>query len=76
VGGKGHLFCEGVDWIHLAQDRVKCKAVVNVVMDLWGPLEAGNCLTSWATIRFSRITLHHEVSYIYMYTCKCIWLSI
>ena len=25
---------EGVDWIHQAQDRDKCRAVVNTVMNL------------------------------------------
>jgi hypothetical protein len=28
---------EGVDWMHLAQDRDQCRAVVNTVMDLWVP---------------------------------------
>jgi hypothetical protein len=28
---------EGVDWIHLAQDRVQWKALVNTVMNLWVP---------------------------------------
>jgi hypothetical protein len=27
------LDCEGVDWIHLAQDRVQWQAVVNTVMN-------------------------------------------
>jgi hypothetical protein len=26
--------CEGVDWIHLAQDRIQWRAVVNTVMKL------------------------------------------
>jgi hypothetical protein len=25
--------CEGVDWIHLAHDRVQCRAIVNAVMN-------------------------------------------
>jgi hypothetical protein len=28
---------EGVDWIHLAQDRYQWRAVVNTVMNLWFP---------------------------------------
>jgi hypothetical protein len=28
---------EGVDWIHLAQDRDQCLAFVNTVMNLWVP---------------------------------------
>ena len=33
-------------WIDLTQDRVKWQAVVNVVMNLWVPLNARNFLTS------------------------------
>jgi hypothetical protein len=29
------LWCEDVDWIHLAQDRVLWLALVNTVMSLW-----------------------------------------
>jgi hypothetical protein len=29
--------CEGVEWIHLAQDRVQWRAVVDTVMNLRGP---------------------------------------
>jgi hypothetical protein len=28
---------EGVDWIHLTQDRDKWKALVNTIMNLWVP---------------------------------------
>jgi len=28
---------KGVDWLHLAQDRDKKQAVVNVIMKLWVP---------------------------------------
>jgi hypothetical protein len=28
---------EGVDWIHLDQDRDRWQAVVNMVMNLWVP---------------------------------------
>jgi len=28
---------EGVDWIHLAQDREQWQALVNMVMNLWVP---------------------------------------
>jgi hypothetical protein len=29
--------CDGVDWIHLAQDRDQCQAVVKMVMNLQVP---------------------------------------
>jgi len=35
-----------VDWIHLAQDRGKWRAVVNTGMNLRVPYVAGNFLTS------------------------------
>jgi hypothetical protein len=37
---------EGVDWIDLAQDSDRWRAVVNAVMNLWVPKNAGNLLTS------------------------------
>ena len=38
--------CEGMDWIDLAQDRDKLRALVNAVMSLRIPQNAGNFLTS------------------------------
>ena len=37
---------EGVDWMDLAQDRDKLWAVVNMVMNLQVPSNAGNALTN------------------------------
>jgi hypothetical protein len=37
---------EGVDWIHQAQDRDQGRALVNTVVKLRVPQEAGNFLTS------------------------------
>jgi hypothetical protein len=37
-----------VDWMHVAQDRDQCRAVVNTVMNLRVPWMAGNILaTDW-----------------------------
>jgi hypothetical protein len=38
--------CEGMEWIDLAKDKYRWRALVNVVMNLRVPLNAGNFLTS------------------------------
>jgi hypothetical protein len=40
------LGMRGVDWIDLAQDKDRWRAVVNAVMNMWVPLNAGNFLES------------------------------
>jgi len=35
-----------MDWIEMAQDIDKCRTLVNVVMNLRAPQNAGNFLTS------------------------------
>jgi len=43
--------CE-VDWIHVAQNRIQLRAVVNTVMNLRVLQKARNLLTSWVVSSF------------------------
>jgi len=54
--------CGVMDWIDLAQDIVRWRALVNAVMNLWVSSNAGNFLTSCEPVSFSRRTLLHGVS--------------
>jgi hypothetical protein len=53
---------EGIDWIDLAQDRDRWQALVNAVMDLWFPQNAGSFLSSLGTVSFSERSLLHGIS--------------
>jgi hypothetical protein len=50
--------CGCEEWIGLAQDRDRWRALVSAVRNLRVPLNAGNFLTSCKPVSFSRTLLH------------------
>jgi hypothetical protein len=51
---------DGMDWIDLAQDRDQWRDLVNTVMNLRVPQDAGKFLSSCAIGGFSRMAQLHE----------------
>lgn len=70
------LYSTGLDWNHLALNRVRRRAVVNTIKNFRVPINSGNFFTSWVTIRFSRRTLLHGGSnrFLKLYSCCKMWL--
>jgi hypothetical protein len=57
------LGCAVMDWIEMAQDRDRWRALVAAVMNLRIPYIAGNFLTSLELVSFCRRKLLHGVNY-------------
>jgi hypothetical protein len=58
----GEIGWGGMDWIDLAQDLDQQRALVNMVMNLQVPYNAGKSLSSCTTGIFSRRVQLHEVT--------------
>jgi hypothetical protein len=57
------IYCEGVDWMHMEQDRGQWRALVNTVLNLgWVRQKLGKNFTGQATVSFSRSALLHDGS--------------
>jgi len=54
--------CEVMDWLDLAEDRDRWRALVNVVMNHKVPQNAGNFFTSSELISFSRHSVLKGIS--------------
>ena len=51
----------GMDWIELAQDRDRGRVLMNSVRNTRFPQNAGDFLSSWESVSFSRRTVLHGV---------------
>jgi hypothetical protein len=54
---------EGVDWIHLAQDRAKWWLLVITVINIWVPFDTWDFLAELETVRFPKKILLHRFIY-------------
>ena len=62
--------CGGMDLIDVTQDRNRWRVLVSAVMNMRVPQNAGNFLTSWKPISFSKMTLLHGVIVLVIYGIK------
>jgi hypothetical protein len=55
--------CDGMDWIDMAQDRDQWRALMNTIMNLWVPQNAGKFFSRCTIGGFSRRAQLHERVY-------------
>jgi hypothetical protein len=53
-----------MDWIDVAQDRHRWRALVNTIMNHWAPYNFGQLFSNCAAGGFSRRAQLHGVSYL------------
>jgi hypothetical protein len=56
----GEIGWDGIDWVDLAQDSDQWRALMNTVMNLRVPLNAGKFSSSYIIGSFSRRAQLHE----------------
>jgi hypothetical protein len=54
--------CGGMEWIGLVQERDRWREIMNAVMNLQVQQNAGNFMTSYKLVSFSRRTVLHGVN--------------
>jgi hypothetical protein len=62
----------GMHWIDLAQDRNRWKALINAVMNLMVPYNAGNFLTDFS----GRTLLHGVCLFVCLFVCLLVCLFV
>ena len=67
------LSCDGVDWIDLAKDTDRWKAVMDTVMNIRVPYNLGNFLNRSETLSFSRSTLLRGVAQYRDISCPIVY---
>jgi hypothetical protein len=66
MGGVIETGLKIVNWIQVAQERLKWHAFCESGNEPSGSIKVGRILTNWDIMNFSRKALYHKVSYLVM----------